>query len=673
MLLRTRLTIIANALMIVISIVSVVALNIARANFQERYQADILAANQSYVEASVANIFGNLLENAKPLLRSRSFKTAMAGDDAAAVTEEIVTIERRLVAGDEILFIQAIGAGGAGLYSPSTEQSIAPQDALISQAIETNTPTSGFTYTVAGVPVLVSASPVSRRGKTIGTLLIAYDWGRLLNTLANSLDARTAIVKQQIKSASDGDSGIWAEVDAEVASDREGHLLSFSYAGQKFLALVQPYEQADNQFFGSLVTVLEKTEQLNSERNNTLIMYALLFTVVVSAVFVIWQQLRQSLRPLTHVIDALKKLGEGDLSLQLEPYARQDEIGSLVTAYSSFKDTFVEAQERDKQNQLEREAQQKKILEETEKNAEAERLQHEREAAEAQKRQETAEEIEALINVFDQAAHDLLENVAESTNTLQETASNMSMLADESESRATTVASASEEATHNVTAVANATEELDASISEIGSQMERSSASNKEATEQAKNASVIMQGLEAASQSINEVVNLINDIAEQTNLLALNATIEAARAGDAGKGFAVVASEVKSLATQTAQATESISAQIAEVQAKTSEASSAMDRIHETVDASSDLVSGVASALEEQGLATQEIARNVQEAAAGTSQVSSNIVGVSENTVETKSASDQVTSASTALSARTGEVRELIEDFLTQVRTISQQ
>ena len=673
MLLRTRLTITAIALMVVISIVSVVALNIARSNFQDRYEADILAANYSYVDSAVDNIFGSLLENAKPLLRSRSFKSAIAGNHAAAVTEEIATIERRLKAGAEISFIQAVGADGTALYSPSLEQSISLEDALISQAVKGNSPSSGFTYTAAGTPVLVSVSPVSRRGKAIGTLVIAYDWNMLLNTLAESLGAQTAIINQQVASASKGSGGIWQEIDIQSNSDLDTHVLSFNYDDQKFLGLVQPYETGDKKYFASLVTVLEKTEQLTAERNTILVTYVLLLVVVAGAVFVIWQQLRQSLSPLSSVIEALEKLGAGDLSLELDAYSRQDEIGSLVTAYASFKDAFVAAQDRDRKNRKEQETQQQKILAETEKRAEVEKLQHEKDAAEAEKRQETAQEIEALINVFDQKVHALLENVAVSTDALQNTANTMSMLADESEAKAITVASSSEEATHNVTAVANATEELDASISEIGSQMERSAASNLEATEQAKNASVIMQGLEAASQSISEVVSLINDIAEQTNLLALNATIEAARAGDAGKGFAVVASEVKSLATQTAQATESISSQIAEVQSKTSAASTAMDRIHETVDASSELVSGVATALEEQGLATQEIARNVQEAAAGTSQVSSNIVGVSENTVETKRASDQVTSASETLSTSTGEVGQMIKDFLAQVRTISQQ
>jgi len=672
MLLRTRLTVIAVALMVVISIVSVVALNIARSNFQERYQADIMAANHSYVKSAVSNIYESLLENAKPLLRSRSFKSAMAGNKADLVAEEIVTIERRLTAGGEISFIQAVGTSGVPLYSASSELSIDLKDPLIGEATTTNTPVSGFTFTNAGQPVLVSVSPVSRRGKAIGTLLIAYDWEKLLNTLAETLGARTALVNGKFIGTSADSGNIWAEIDHAFISNNGVHLLTFDHEDQKFLALVEPYQTIDKKYFSSLVTVLEKTEQLSAESTTTFVMYSVLLIVVGGAVFVIWQQLLKSLRPLSSVIEALGKLGEGDLSLELEPYSRQDEIGSLITAYSSFKEAFVAAQERDQKNKQEQEAQQQEILAATEKRAEAERLQRENEAKEAEARQKTAQAIETLIEGFDTKVHALLENVAVSTGALQDTATSMATLADESEAKAANVATSSEEATHNVTAVANATEELDASISEIGSQMERSAASNKEATEQAKSASVIMQGLESASQAISEVVSLINDIAEQTNLLALNATIEAARAGDAGKGFAVVASEVKSLATQTAKATENISAQITEVQAKSTEASAAMDRIHETVDTSSQLVSGVASALEEQGQATQEIARNVQEAAVGTGQVSSNIVGVSENTVETKKASDRVTDASQALAVGTGEVRDMIEEFLNQVRTISQ-
>ena len=143
-----------------------------------------------------------------------------------------------------------------------------------------------------------------------------------------------------------------------------------------------------------------------------------------------------------------------------------------------------------------------------------------------------------------------------------------------------------------------------------------------------------------AAQKIGDVVKLINDIAGQTNLLALNATIEAARAGEAGKGFAVVASEVKSLANQTAKATEDISAQIKSIQSATGGAVQAIGGIGQTIGRISEIATTIASAVEEQGAATQEIARNVQQASAGTNEVSSNIVNVTQAATETGAASE---------------------------------
>src|SRR3546814_392092 len=133
---------------------------------------------------------------------------------------------------------------------------------------------------------------------------------------------------------------------------------------------------------------------------------------------------------------------------------------------------------------------------------------------------------------------------------------------------------------------------------------------------------VQVQGLADAAQKIGEVVNLINDIASQTNLLALNATIEAARAGEAGKGFAVVAAEVKNLANETAKATDEITGQISGIQQATREAVAAIQSIGQTIGQINEIATTIASAVEEQGAATQEIARNVQQASAGTSEVS---------------------------------------------------
>jgi hypothetical protein len=173
----------------------------------------------------------------------------------------------------------------------------------------------------------------------------------------------------------------------------------------------------------------------------------------------------------------------------------------------------------------------------------------------------------------------------------------------------------------------------------------------QKAVEKADRTNTTVQGLYDGAASIGDVVKLINDIASQTNLLALNATIEAARAGEAGRGFAVVASEVKSLAEQTAKATEQIGAQITAIQNSSSDAVTAIRGITSTISEMNEIASAIASAVEEQGSATQEIARNVQQAALGTGEISANVVGVQQAAGDTGAAAHQVLQASSELVA----------------------
>jgi methyl-accepting chemotaxis protein len=219
-----------------------------------------------------------------------------------------------------------------------------------------------------------------------------------------------------------------------------------------------------------------------------------------------------------------------------------------------------------------------------------------------------------------------------------------------------------------VQSVASATEEMASSVNEISRQVQDSARIASEAVQQAQQTNDRVGELARAAARIGDVVELINTIAGQTNLLALNATIEAARAGEAGRGFAVVASEVKALAEQTAKATGEISQQIDGIQAATQDSVGAIREIGGTIGRMSEIASAIASAIEEQGAATQEISRNVQQAAHGTQQVSANIADVQRGASETGSASSQVLAAAKSLSGESTRLRLEVGKFLSSVR-----
>jgi methyl-accepting chemotaxis protein len=251
---------------------------------------------------------------------------------------------------------------------------------------------------------------------------------------------------------------------------------------------------------------------------------------------------------------------------------------------------------------------------------------------------------------------------------MQTTAQSMAATADRSSALVSAVASAAEETSVNVQTVSAGTEQLSSSISEISRQVVTSAEIAAKAVSEAGATDATMQGLAENANRISVVIDLIQTIASQTNLLALNATIEAARAGDAGRGFAVVASEVKSLATQTAKATDEIRTQIASMQQVTSTAVGAIRNIGGTIAEINHVSAAIATAVEQQGAATREIARNIQHAAGGTSEVSSNIVGVSDASIEAGTAANQVLGASGELRREADILRGEIDVFLSSIR-----
>ncbi|MFZ0021797.1 MAG: HAMP domain-containing methyl-accepting chemotaxis protein, partial [Acetobacteraceae bacterium] len=383
----------------------------------------------------------------------------------------------------------------------------------------------------------------------------------------------------------------------------------------------------------------ETAAQSVTGNGETLVMWLGLAGLAAGAVLA-WLIGRGISRPVVGMCAAMRALAGGDKTVEIPCIGRKDEIGQMADTVAVFKNNMIEAD---------------RLRDETERNK-----------AEAEKERKAG--MLRLADNFEAGIKGVVNSVASQATEMQSSAQAMTQTAEQATHQATAVAASVEEASANVQTVASSAEELAASVREIGQQVEHSSKISSQAVIEADKTNATVEGLAKTAQRIGDVVQLIETIAGQTNLLALNATIEAARAGDAGKGFAVVASEVKSLANQTAKATEDIRVQIGEIQAATGQTVDAIRSIGATIRQMSEIATTIASAVEEQGAATREIATNVHQAAQGTSDIATNIEGVSRAATDTGSAATQVLGAAGELSKQAETLRRDVDEFLATVR-----
>jgi methyl-accepting chemotaxis protein len=360
------------------------------------------------------------------------------------------------------------------------------------------------------------------------------------------------------------------------------------------------------------------------------------FAVMMLTIFLV----HRGIRPLHAVTQTLTRVASGELDVTVGHTERADEIGAIARAVAVFRTSALDRK----------------------------RVEAEHQAAEARSATQRREEMQRFVAEFETTVGAIIDSVSQSSKEFESVAGTLADTARTTERLSGKAAQASEQASSNVRSAAAASEELSTSISEISRQVQESNTIAARAVKQADATDLRIAELSQAGTRIGDVVKLITSIAEQTNLLALNATIEAARAGDAGRGFAVVAQEVKTLAGQTARATEEITSHIANMQTATKDSVAAIKEIGATIGHISDIAGAIAAAVDQQGAATQQIAHNVQSAASGTSDVAASIGDVAKGSSETGAASDQLLGAARSLSGEGLRLKTEVERFLHSVR-----
>ena len=591
------------------------------------------------------NIWSSVLEEQKTkmsasisaIARDTSLRTALFHNDAKKVKYEAVPTFIRLNSTN--VFDNLILTNSKGDFMFSGIKGIDTSPKSVSFALKEKKTVNDLYETESGELVTSIAFPIYDRADIAGIAVFEKKLDDATKLLKKITEQNVTIINSsgEIMSSTLEDNDL---SDVVLATSEKYTKTPFK---EKIFNIGRfPLKSLSGEKVGTLITIGDVTTKELATARNLKIMIIGIVTIVFILLGVILTYVRKSiLSPLLRISDFIRQAADGNTNFKVTDTERRDEIGDMAKSIEVFKKNRSEADQLTK----EQEQLQKENLERAKKR-------------------------DSITKNFESDVSEIVQILSSATSKLDTTARSMSDISKKTILKSEVMYDSSKSTNENIDAVNDAAKELVTSIKELSMQVNNTSQATNSAIDNANSASNQIEQLLTASEEIDDVVKLIRDIAEQTNLLALNATIESARAGEAGKGFSVVANEVKSLAQETASATEQIAKQVNTVQNETRSAVEAIKKIEMEIKTIGETASSIAAAIEEQNAATENISQSTQFSSSSMQELGQHIESVNKIAQDTETASSEVLESSDSLSGQINDLKEKVDNFTDKINSV---